>query len=315
MFGGDSAAWANGSAVRRRIDDVWFEATVVDRGEPDRTGKLAKIVYADDGRTEFGVLVAECEVSAPSLPALVPRPLPPFTTTSPGALLLRRRTEFGAHLSPPPLATSLSPQHTCPRPWFDSSVAGAADAAFARWAKGYDAPSPTASAPYSAAAVLRRARQGCSARPGSDSSSGGGGGGGALGAEWAGWCARYQQVLVLERAAAEGSGGEGDSDGGSEVGGSRASADCEENNNNDKDKDDYSGADQRGYAGFPPLGAGIAHGGSSNRVSSRSRSNSSARKTGAGGWSEGGSSREGERGPVGALAALELGPWAAPGPW
>ena len=104
----DSAAWANGSLLRRRIDDFSFEARVVDRGDPERTGKLAKIMFVDDGRTEFGVLVSECESLGSALSVISPQTLPPAAASvSPGALLLRRRTEFGAHLRP-----SLSPTDT-----------------------------------------------------------------------------------------------------------------------------------------------------------------------------------------------------------
>jgi len=194
----DSAsAWANGSLLRRRIDDFSFEARVVDRGDPECTGKLAKIMFVNDGRTELGVLVSECESMGSSLPVITPQPLPPAAAAvSPGALLLRRRTEFGAHLRPAEsptdaaataqdddaknddddvviatAATISSGKRLLPnvfmglpqeasvnaKPWFQTLVVSAADTAFTRWAGRFSAKaSRSAVAAYSTAAVARR---------------------------------------------------------------------------------------------------------------------------------------------------------------
>jgi hypothetical protein len=54
-------AFEESSVIRRRIDDMYFEARVVLRGDPEVTGVIEKIVYLDDQRTEARVPIEECE--------------------------------------------------------------------------------------------------------------------------------------------------------------------------------------------------------------------------------------------------------------
>ena len=46
--------------IKRRIDDLYFEARIVCRGEIERTGCIEKIVYLDDQRMELMVPIEEC---------------------------------------------------------------------------------------------------------------------------------------------------------------------------------------------------------------------------------------------------------------
>ena len=48
-----------GSKVWRRIDSNWYEARVEEKGEPETSGVVRKIVYEDDQKHEENVSVAE----------------------------------------------------------------------------------------------------------------------------------------------------------------------------------------------------------------------------------------------------------------
>jgi len=118
-----AGAWAEGSTLERRIDGVWYGATVSRRGEPGLTGRLARITYDDDGKAEELVPLAECRCREEPGPGVKEADDDDDDDVNAAAARCANPTVFRA--APVMLAPTMS--------WFDHGLAADADASFSAW--------------------------------------------------------------------------------------------------------------------------------------------------------------------------------------
>jgi hypothetical protein len=80
--------FANGTVIRRRIDDLWYIVRVIERGDPESTGNIGKIEYLDDKNVEENVPVEECDESSELLRGLSSTSIDVLKVIAPQDLLI-----------------------------------------------------------------------------------------------------------------------------------------------------------------------------------------------------------------------------------